>query len=75
MLNAETMKIVALVSEKLNPDNVFMAEDDVVLVDPPISVTVSRKPLSVKSSLFCHKKTFIAGNRTRSPSLPPQLHI
>lgn len=48
MLNAETMKIVALVSEKLNPDNMFMAEDDVVLHDPPVSLKVSRKPLCVK---------------------------
>lgn len=35
------MKIEALVTNKQKPDQVYLAEDDVVLVDPPLSLTVS----------------------------------
>lgn len=43
MLDCEGMKVSALVVDKLNPDKLYLAEDDVVLLDPPITVTVSRK--------------------------------
>ncbi|KAM3620796.1 uncharacterized protein V6R79_002047 [Siganus canaliculatus] len=41
MLGSESMKISAIVTDKQNLDEVFMAESDVVLLDPPVSVTVS----------------------------------
>lgn len=41
MLDAESMKAVAQITDKQKPDKVFMAKDDVVLADPPISLTVS----------------------------------
>ncbi|KAM3621590.1 uncharacterized protein V6R79_013232 [Siganus canaliculatus] len=40
MLNSDSMKISAVVTDKEKPDDPFLAEDDVVLVDPPITVTV-----------------------------------
>lgn len=39
------MKVSVVVTDKLNPDNTYVAEDDIVLLDPPISLTVRRKPL------------------------------
>lgn len=47
MLDCEGMKVSAVIIDKQNPDNLYLAEDDIVLLDPPISVTVSRKLLSV----------------------------
>lgn len=41
MLDCECLKVSAMVTNKLDPDRPYLAEDDVVLVDPPISVTVS----------------------------------
>ncbi|KAM3621322.1 uncharacterized protein V6R79_009571 [Siganus canaliculatus] len=40
MLNSDSMKISAVVTDKEKPDDAYLAEDDVVLVDPPITVTV-----------------------------------
>ncbi|XP_072239324.1 protein-glutamine gamma-glutamyltransferase E-like [Leuresthes tenuis] len=41
MMQSESMNISALVTDKENPGNVFLAENCVVLKDPPVSVTVS----------------------------------
>ncbi|XP_034724648.1 protein-glutamine gamma-glutamyltransferase 5-like [Etheostoma cragini] len=41
MLECDIMKVSALVKDREKPDNVFLAVDDVVLLDPPISITVS----------------------------------
>lgn len=46
--DGDIMKITALVADKQNPARVYMAEDDVVLVHPPISITVSGRCFSVK---------------------------
>lgn len=43
MLDAESMKITALVTDLQHPDQVYMAEDDVVPADPPIALTVSKR--------------------------------
>ncbi|XP_075880480.1 protein-glutamine gamma-glutamyltransferase E-like [Nelusetta ayraudi] len=41
MLDCESLKVSAVVTNKLDPDQPYLAEDDVVLVDPPISVTMT----------------------------------
>lgn len=41
MLDCESLKVTAMVTNQLDPNHPYLAEDDVVLVDPPISVTVS----------------------------------
>lgn len=41
MLDCESLKVSAVVTNKLDPDHPYLAEDDVVLLDPPISLTVS----------------------------------
>ncbi|XP_029682368.1 protein-glutamine gamma-glutamyltransferase E-like [Takifugu rubripes] len=41
MLECESMKIEALVTNKQKPDQMYLAEDDVVLVDPPLSLTIN----------------------------------
>ncbi|XP_072237590.1 protein-glutamine gamma-glutamyltransferase E-like isoform X1 [Leuresthes tenuis] len=41
MMQSESMNISAVVTDKQSPDNVYLADDLVVLKDPPISVTVS----------------------------------
>lgn len=43
MLECEAMKVSAVVVNKLIPDSPYLAEEDVVLLDPPITVRVSRK--------------------------------
>lgn len=43
MLECDCLKVSAMVTNKLEPDRPYLAEDDVVLADPPISVTVSTK--------------------------------
>lgn len=58
MLECDSMKVSAVVTDKQNPDNPYLAEDDVVLLDPPISVTVSGNLclsvyLSLKSPVVC----------------------
>ncbi|XP_023256921.1 protein-glutamine gamma-glutamyltransferase 5-like [Seriola lalandi dorsalis] len=45
MVQLDSLKISAIVTDKQNPDIKYLAEDDVVLLDPPISVTVSTKKL------------------------------
>lgn len=42
MVLNDSMKISALVTDKNNPDNTYLAEDDIVLQDPPIFLNVSR---------------------------------
>lgn len=41
MLDCESMKVSAMVTNKMDPDQAHLAKDNVVLVNPPISVTVS----------------------------------
>lgn len=41
MLDCAVMKVTALVTDAKNPNRVYLAEDDVVLEDPPISLQVS----------------------------------
>lgn len=53
MLDCESLKVSAMVTNKLDPDHPYLAEDDVVLVDPPVSVTVSI--LKQKDSFFGKK--------------------
>ncbi|KAM8756255.1 protein-glutamine gamma-glutamyltransferase E [Acanthopagrus schlegelii] len=40
MVESDTMKVEAVVTDKKNPDHVCLAEDDIVLKNPPISVEV-----------------------------------
>ncbi|XP_044077572.1 protein-glutamine gamma-glutamyltransferase 5 [Siniperca chuatsi] len=41
MMECDSMKVSALVTDKQKPNNTYLAQYDVVLLDPPISVTVS----------------------------------
>lgn len=41
MLDCESMKVSATVTNQLDPDQTYLAKYNVVMVDPPISVTVS----------------------------------
>lgn len=41
MLDCESMKVSAIVTNKLDPEQTYLAKYNVVLVNPPISVTVS----------------------------------
>ncbi|XP_023257751.1 protein-glutamine gamma-glutamyltransferase 5-like, partial [Seriola lalandi dorsalis] len=43
MVQLDSLKISAIVTDKQNPDIKYLAEDDVVLLDPPISVTMSKQ--------------------------------
>ncbi|KAL3978523.1 fibroblast growth factor [Sarotherodon galilaeus] len=40
MVDTESMKISAMVADKLEPKNVYLAVNDVILLDPPISITL-----------------------------------
>lgn len=44
MLECDSLKVSAMVINNLEPDRPYLAEDDVVLADPKISVTVSTNP-------------------------------
>ena len=50
MIDCDSMKISALVKDKESKIT-YLDEDDVVLLDPPMKIKVSRKPLSLES---CH---------------------
>lgn len=39
MRDSDSMKISAMVTDKLEPKNVYLAVNDVILLDPPISIT------------------------------------
>lgn len=41
MLDCKSMKVSAMVTNKVDPDQAYLAKDNVVLVNPRISVTVS----------------------------------
>ncbi|KAI4827598.1 hypothetical protein KUCAC02_030983, partial [Chaenocephalus aceratus] len=41
MLDCDSLKVSALVTDKERPDNMYLAVDDVVLIDPPISLKVT----------------------------------
>ncbi|KAF0035592.1 hypothetical protein F2P81_013350 [Scophthalmus maximus] len=41
MVQCDSMKVSAVVTDKENPDDVYLAESDVVLLDPPLSIIVS----------------------------------
>ncbi|KAK5871917.1 hypothetical protein PBY51_012657 [Eleginops maclovinus] len=42
MVDCFSLKVSALVMDKERPNTAYLAEDNVVLIDPPISLTVSR---------------------------------
>ncbi|KAM3878477.1 protein-glutamine gamma-glutamyltransferase 2 [Diretmus argenteus] len=44
MVDCDSLKVSAVAKDKQQPENIYLAEDDVVLQDPPISITVSEKP-------------------------------
>ncbi|XP_047188629.1 protein-glutamine gamma-glutamyltransferase E isoform X2 [Scophthalmus maximus] len=41
MVQCDSVKVSAVVTDKENPDDVYLAESDVVLLDPPLSIIVS----------------------------------
>ncbi|KAL3058055.1 hypothetical protein OYC64_010271 [Pagothenia borchgrevinki] len=41
MLDCDSLKVSALVTDKERPDNMYLAVDDVVLIDPPISLKMT----------------------------------
>lgn len=43
MMDSDSMKISAMVTDKLEPKNIYLAVNDVILLDPPISITVRKK--------------------------------
>lgn len=43
MVGSDSMKISAVVTDKLEPGNVYLAVNDVILLNPPMSITVSKK--------------------------------
>ncbi|XP_049445564.1 protein-glutamine gamma-glutamyltransferase E [Epinephelus fuscoguttatus] len=44
MINADSMNVSAVVTDMENPDHTYLADDDVVLLDPPISLEIFGKP-------------------------------
>ncbi|XP_076604865.1 protein-glutamine gamma-glutamyltransferase 5-like [Chaetodon auriga] len=40
MVDRDIMKVSAIITDKQKPDNIYLAEDDIVLKDPSISITV-----------------------------------
>ncbi|XP_055016249.1 protein-glutamine gamma-glutamyltransferase E [Boleophthalmus pectinirostris] len=44
MLNSDVMKISAVVSDTNAPDQVFLAETDLVLIDPPLEIKLLNEP-------------------------------
>lgn len=55
MVESDTMRVSAVVTDKKNPDHTCLAEDDIVLKNPPISVEVSVETsvsLSLKSPVI-----------------------
>ncbi|XP_049895373.1 protein-glutamine gamma-glutamyltransferase E [Epinephelus moara] len=44
MINADSMNVSAVVTDMENPDHTYLADDDVVLLDPPISLKIFGKP-------------------------------
>lgn len=53
MIQRRTMSISAVITDLQNKDNVYLATDRVVLINPPLSITVStEKSLLFKSELF-----------------------
>lgn len=43
MVNCDSMKVSVVVTDKEKPESIYMANDDVVLLDPPISVKILNK--------------------------------
>lgn len=43
IVQSDSLKISAVVTDKQKPDNKYLAVNDVVLANPPISITVSKK--------------------------------
>lgn len=52
MLDCESLKVVAVVTDLQNPERVHLVQDDVVLVDPPISLTVSPRIVQKHTRMF-----------------------
>ncbi|TMS19085.1 Protein-glutamine gamma-glutamyltransferase E [Larimichthys crocea] len=44
LLDCDTIKVSAVIADKQNPEEIYYAEQDIVLQDPPMSVTVSDHP-------------------------------
>ncbi|XP_062265184.1 protein-glutamine gamma-glutamyltransferase 2-like [Platichthys flesus] len=42
MVECDSMKITAMVNDKYQPEQVYLAVNDIVLMDPPFTLTVSR---------------------------------
>ncbi|XP_062265214.1 protein-glutamine gamma-glutamyltransferase 2-like [Platichthys flesus] len=42
MVECDSMKVTAMVNDKYKPEQVYLAENDIVLMDPPFTLTVSR---------------------------------
>lgn len=57
MMYADSLKVSAVVTDKKYPDKKYLAEDDVILRDPPVEVTVSPPHQTfLLSSLVLFKK-------------------
>ncbi|XP_029358611.1 protein-glutamine gamma-glutamyltransferase E isoform X1 [Echeneis naucrates] len=41
MVQSESIKVSAVVTDRLSPTHVYLAEDDIVLLDPPMSLSIS----------------------------------
>ncbi|XP_053288678.1 protein-glutamine gamma-glutamyltransferase E isoform X2 [Pleuronectes platessa] len=41
MVECDSMKVTAMVNDKYKPEQVYLAENDIVLTDPPFTLTVS----------------------------------
>lgn len=52
MLDCESLKVVAVVTDLQHPERVYMGQDDVVLVDPPIFLTVSPRIVEKRTQMF-----------------------
>uniref|UniRef100_UPI0037E7B21E protein-glutamine gamma-glutamyltransferase E-like n=1 Tax=Semicossyphus pulcher TaxID=241346 RepID=UPI0037E7B21E len=52
MLDYDSMRVSAVVKDIENPDHPYMAEDDVVLLDPPITITAVDDPRLYRFTRF-----------------------
>ncbi|XP_045885591.1 protein-glutamine gamma-glutamyltransferase 5 [Micropterus dolomieu] len=59
MVKCESMKVSVMVTDKQKPNNIYLAAQDIVLLNPPISITVSRKPLSLCLSIYHLSSDFV----------------
>lgn len=52
MLDCESMKVSAIVTNNMEPDQAYLAKYNVVMVDPPISVTVSISVRNINKNIY-----------------------